>query len=39
MISEYVYQDPLENHFDMQRARGGRRDNQSFQESLNNAVT
>ena len=38
ILSERVSQDPLENYFGMQRARGGRCDNPTLKESLQNAV-
>lgn len=37
LLSERFCQDPLENYFGKQRARGGRCDNPSFQECLQNA--
>lgn len=38
LLSERVSQDPLENYFGMQRARGHRCDNPTLKESLQNAV-
>lgn len=38
LLSERVSQDPLENYFGMQRARGRRCDNPTLKESLQNAV-
>lgn len=38
LLSERLSQDPLENYFGMQRARGRRCDNPTLQESLQNAV-
>ena len=38
LLSERISQDPLENYFGMQRARGGRCDNPTLKESLQNAV-
>ena len=38
LLSERVSQDPLENYFGMQRARGRRCDNPTIKESLQNAV-
>ena len=37
LLSERFSQDPLENYFGKQRARGGRSDNPSIQRSLQNA--
>ena len=37
ILSERVSQDPLENYFGQQRARGGRSDNPSVAESVSNA--
>ena len=37
-LSERITQDPLENYFGMQRARGRRCDNPSLKECLQNAV-
>ena len=38
LLSERISQDPLENYFGKQRARGGRCDNPSLKECLQNAV-
>ena len=38
LLSEHVSQDPLENYFGKQRARGGRCDNPTVQDVLKNAV-
>lgn len=38
LLIEHVSQDPLENYFGMQRARGRRCDNPTLKESLQNAV-
>ena len=38
LLSERVSQDPLENYFGMQRTRGGRCDNPTIQQSLQNAI-
>lgn len=38
LLSERISQDPLENYFGMQRCRGGRSDNPSLKECLQNAV-
>ena len=38
LLSERFSQDPLENYFGKQRARGGRCDNPTLKESLQNAV-
>ena len=38
LLSERLSQDPIENYFGMQRARGGRSDNPSIKECLQNAV-
>ena len=38
LLSEHVSQDPLENYFGKQRARGGRCDNPTEQDALKNAV-
>ena len=37
LLSERFSQDPLENYFGQQRARGGRSDNPTIQRSLHNA--
>ena len=37
ILSERFSQDPLENYFNQQRARGGRSDNPTVQRSLHNA--
>lgn len=37
LLSERFSQDPLENYFGQQRARGGRSDNPTIQHSLHNA--
>ena len=37
-LSEKLNQDPLENYFGQQRARGGRNENPTVQQSLHNAV-
>lgn len=37
LLSERFSQDPLENYFGQQRARGGRSDNPTVQRSLQNA--
>ena len=37
-LSERISQDPLENYFGQQRARGGRCDNPTIKECLQNAV-
>lgn len=37
LLSERFSQDPLENYFGQQRARGGRSDNPTIQRSLQNA--
>ena len=38
LLSERICQDPLENYFGQQRARGGRCDNPTVKEALQNAV-
>ena len=38
LLSEHVSQDPLENYFREQHARGGRCDNPTVQDALKNAV-
>ena len=38
LLSERVSQDPLENYFGKQRARGGRCDNPTVKECIKNAV-
>jgi len=38
LLSERVSQDPLENYFGQQRARGGRNENPSLQQCLYNAA-
>ena len=38
MLSERISQDPLENYFGQQRARGGRNDNPSIQQCIHNAA-
>lgn len=38
LLSERVTQDPLENYFGQQRARGGRNENPSLQQCLYNAA-
>ena len=38
LLSERFTQDPLENYFGMQRARGARCDNPSLKDCLKNAV-
>lgn len=37
-LSERISQDPLENYFGQQRARGGRNENPSMQQCLHNAA-
>ena len=37
-LSERISQDPLENYFGQQRARGGRNENPSMQQCLYNAA-
>ena len=37
-LSERISQDPLENYFGQQRARGGRNENPNLQQCLNNAA-
>ena len=37
-LSERISQDPLENYFGKQRARGGRNDNPTMQQCLHNAA-
>ena len=37
-LSERLSQDPLENYFGQQRARGGRNENPNLQQCLNNAA-
>lgn len=37
-LSERICQDPLENYFGQQRLRGGRCDNPTIKEALQNAV-
>jgi hypothetical protein len=36
-LSERISQDPLENYFGQQRARGGRNENPSLQQCVQNA--
>ena len=38
VLSERVSQDPLENYFGQQRARGGRNENPSIQQCVHNAA-
>ena len=38
ILSERVSQDPLENYFGQQRARGGRNENPTVQQCINNAA-
>ena len=38
VLSERISQDPLENYFGKQRARGGRNENPNLQECLHNAA-
>ena len=38
ILSERISQDPLENYFGQQRARGGRNENPSMQQCLHNAA-
>ena len=38
LLSERVSQDPLENYFGKQRARGGRCDNPSMKECIQNSI-
>ena len=38
LLSERISQDPLENYFGKQRARGGRCDNPTIQECMKKAV-
>lgn len=38
VLSERFSQDPLENYFGQQRARGGRNDNPSIQQCVHNAA-
>ena len=38
LLSERVSQDPLENYFGKQRARGGRCDNPSIKECIQNSI-
>ena len=38
LLSERISQDPLENYFGQQRARGGRNENLNFQQCLHNAA-
>ena len=38
ILSERVSQDPLENYFGQQRARGGRNENPTIQQCLHNAA-
>ena len=38
LLSEHVSQDPLENYFEKQCARGGRCDNPTVQDALKNVV-
>ena len=38
LLSERITQDPLENYFGQQRARGGRCDNPNLKECLQNSV-
>ena len=39
LLSERIGQDPLENYFGKQRARGGRCDNPTLHEAVQNAVS
>ena len=38
LLSERISQDPLENYFGQQRARGGRNENPNLQQCLHNAA-
>ncbi len=38
VLSERISQDPLENYFGQQRARGGRNENPSIQQCIHNAA-
>ena len=38
VLSERISQDPLENYFGQQRARGGRNENPSVQQCIHNAA-
>ena len=38
VLSEHISQDPLENYFGKQRARGGRSENPTFQHCIQNAA-
>ena len=38
VLSEWISQDPLENYFGKQRARGGRNENPNLQQCLHNAA-
>ncbi len=37
LLSERISQDPIENYFGLQRARGGRNENPTLQQCLTNA--
>lgn len=37
-LSERISQDPIENYFGRQRARGGRNENPTFQQCIHNAA-